>query len=164
VVYADSGCAGAAVAGAPNLPLVAAHTSGNATNEAVAANGKVQPLRSVFAVSGALLLASCAGGSSRSAASPREISQYSHTLHARFYRAWVQPAAVRAPRGRISVPVDVRIDKRGRITSYELVRPSGYAAVDASIEAVGKRVRKVPRPPTDSEYRLRIFFDLDVKR
>lgn len=116
------------------------------------------------ALSAALLLAGCGGG-----APPRYpaagTGSYSHVLHARFYEAWAQPDSVRAPRGRISVPVDVRIDPRGRVTSFELAKSSGYPAIDESIAEVGRRIRKVKRPPIrDGEFRLRVFFDLDVKR
>ena len=109
-----------------------------------------------------LVLASCSGGGSRPSAPP---SRYSHTLHSRFYEAWVQPEMVGAPRGKVSVPVDVRIAPGGRVLSFEIVRSSGYPRIDASIRAVGRRVRRVAPPPLRSgEYKLRINFDLDVKR
>lgn len=109
-----------------------------------------------------LVFASCSGGGGRPSAPP---GRYSHTLHSRFYEAWVQPEMVGAPRGKVSVPVDVRIAPSGRVLSFEMVRSSGYPRIDASIRAVGRRVRKVAPPPlTSGEYKLRINFDLDVKR
>ena len=110
----------------------------------------------------ALVFSSCSGGANRSSSPP---GRYSHTLHSRFYEAWVQPEMVGAPRGKVSVPVDVRIAPTGRVLSFRLVRSSGYPRIDASIRAVGRRVRKVAPPPlTSGEYKLRINFDLDVKR
>lgn len=113
----------------------------------------------------ALLFASCSGGSAKRSVSAATSGRYSHTLHDRFYEAWVQPEMVGARRGKISVPVDVRIDQRGRVLSFKAAKSSGYRKIDESIEAVGRRVRKVAAPPIASgEYKLRINFDLDVKR
>ncbi len=87
-------------------------------------------------------------------------------MHNRFYEAWLQPKTVGLPRGKISVPVDVEIDPRGQVADFKIVRSSGNAAVDQSIAAVGKRVRKVAPPPAAGAgklFRLRIFFELDVR-
>ena len=117
------------------------------------------------AIAAALLLASCSNGTNSRGDSVAGSGHYSHVLHSRFYEAWVQPKIVGAPRGKVSVPVDVRIDRRGRVLSFKPVRLSGPSKVDASIVAVGRRVRKVAAPPiSGGEYRLRINFDLDVKR
>ncbi len=113
----------------------------------------------------ALLFASCSGGVEKRSASAASSGRYSHTLHSRFYEAWVQPKIVGAPRGKVFVPVDVRIDPRGRVLRFTPAKLSGYQRVDESIAAVGRGVRKVARPPiTSGEYRLRVYFDLDVKR
>ena len=120
---------------------------------------------SVLAITAALLLANCSGGSGSRGSSAAGSGRYAHVLHSRFYEAWAQPEVVGAPRGKVSVPVDVRIDPRGRVLSFKPARLSGYPKVDASIAAVGRRVRKVAAPPISrGEYKLRINFDLDVKR
>ena len=75
----------------------------------------------------------------------------------------MQPQEVGARRGRISVAVNVHIDRNGRVLSFELAKPSGYPRIDESVRAVGERVRKVPRPPHRGEFRLRVYFDLDVE-
>ncbi len=121
--------------------------------------------RGMTAVGVALLFASCSGGVEKRSASAAPSGRYSHTLHNRFYEAWVQPKIVGAPRGKVSVPVDVRIDPRGRVLSFTPAKLSGYQRVDQSIAAVGRRVTKVAPPPiTSGEYKLRIYFDLDVRR
>ncbi len=92
-------------------------------------------------------------------------SHYSHELHSRFYEAWQQPSVVSAPRGKVSVPVDVEIDWRGRVNRFVLVKPSGFPRIDASVRAVRNRVRQVPAPPGQPKgtmFHLRINFDLDV--
>ena len=114
----------------------------------------------------ALLLSACASGGSRTASS-REAGRYRHRMHNRFYEAWVQPRSVPAPRGKISVPVDVQIDGAGQVRRFHIAKPSGYAAIDESIRNVGRRVTKVAPPPVASSnerFDLRIFFELDVKR
>lgn len=111
----------------------------------------------------ALLLGACSGGAG---AVNSETGRYSHRMHNLFYEAWAQPTTVGLPRGKISVPVDVEIDPRGRIANFRIARSSGNAAVDRSIVAVGKRIRKVAPPPAGSAeklFRLQIFFELDVR-
>lgn len=104
-----------------------------------------------------------------SCSTPRETrarpGRYSDLLHDRFYEAWVEPPRVGAERGKVSVLVDVRVARDGRVVSFKPVKLSGYPRIDRSILDVGKRVKKVPPPPIqDGEFRLRIYFELDVKR
>ncbi len=111
----------------------------------------------------ALILSACSGGAG---VRNSEAGRYSHRMHNRFYEAWVQPTTVGLPRGKISVPIDVEIDLHGTIASFKIVRPSGNAAVDQSIAAVGRRIQHVAPPPGASAgklFRLRIFFELDVR-
>jgi TonB family protein len=113
-----------------------------------------------------LLLAGCFGGGSTRATAIND-SRYQNALHSRFYTAWQQPDSLAAPRGKISVPADVDINRDGRVVRFKIARPSGYRALDDSIRAAGKRVRQVDPPPLPNgtkQVRLRINFDLDVKR
>lgn len=84
-------------------------------------------------------------------------------MHGRFYKAWVPPATVSVRRQKISVPVDVEIDSRGRVVGFEMTKSSGDPAVDASIRAVGQRIKKVAAPPGKSSFHLRVYFELDVR-
>jgi TonB family protein len=114
----------------------------------------------------ALFLAGCFGGGSTRATAIND-SRYQNALHSRFYTAWQQPDSLAAPRGKISVPADVDINRDGRVLRFKIAQPSGYRALDDSIRAAGKRVRQVDPPPLPSgtkQLRLRIKFDLDVKR
>ncbi len=112
----------------------------------------------------AFFLTACggSGGGKRTV----DTSSYSHRMHNRFYQAWVPPANISSTRAKISVPVDVEIDARGRVLSFAIARSSGNTAVDDSINAVASRVRKVARPPgasANQPFKLRIFFELDVR-
>ena len=115
----------------------------------------------------ALFLAGCIGGGEKNTAVAINDSRYTHALHSRFYTAWEQPDSVAAPRGKISVPADVEIDRNGRVLRFKIATPSGDRAIDDSIRAAGKRVRQVDPPPIPAEskrLKLRVNFDLDVKR
>jgi TonB family protein len=114
-----------------------------------------------------LLMTGCFGGGNKRTTSAINDSRYTHALHSRFYAAWEQPDSLAAPRGKISVPADVEIDRSGRVLRFKIAQPSGYPALDASIRAAGKRVPQVDPPPIPSEtnrLKLRVNFDLDVKR
>lgn len=115
----------------------------------------------------ALVVSGCFGGGrwhhhiDRAAA-----DRYAHRLHDVFYEAWMQPSTVTAPRGKISLPVDIQIDKDGRVAKFQITKSSGDSVIDDSIAAIAKAVRKVEPPPVTSRrgyYKLRIYFELDVK-
>ena len=113
----------------------------------------------------AFLIAGCFGGGPRPV-SNAAVGHYGHHLHDVFYEAWVQPETVSAPSGKISVPVDIQIDKSGRVVKFQIAKSSGDPAIDDSIAAVARTIRKVDPPPITSRsdrYDLRIYFELDVK-
>jgi hypothetical protein len=44
-----------------------------------------------------------------------DAGRYSHLMHNRSYKACTQPKAVAVAQGKIPVPVDVQIDRNGRV-------------------------------------------------
>ena len=93
--------------------------------------------------------------------------RYGHQMHDRFYEAWRQPPAVALPHGKISVPVDVKIASDGRVSDFRIVKPSGNDRIDKSIAAIGAKITQVPPPPDtppQGHFKLRIYFELDVRR
>jgi TonB family protein len=115
----------------------------------------------------ALLLTSCIGGGDKGIATTVTDSGYTRALQSQFNAAWEQPASVAAPSGKISVPVEVEIDRDGRVAAFRIAQPSGIREVDNSIRAIGKRIRQVDPPPVTADakrLKLRINFDLDVRR
>ncbi|MER3422794.1 MAG: hypothetical protein C4293_05750, partial [Nitrospiraceae bacterium] len=82
--------------------------------------------------------ASAGGGNASS-----EFAWYGDMLHDRFYRAWIQPTTSVARGAKISTLVRVRIEKDGRVTKFEIIKPSGNAAVNESVRVVGKQVTQV---------------------
>ena len=103
-----------------------------------------------------------AGGSSAS-----EFGWYGNMLHDRFYSAWIQPTA-NVPSGeRISTLVNVRIEKDGRVSKFEIAKPSRNATVNESVTAVAKQVSQVDPPPTGlikgDHYDVKINFELNTE-
>jgi TonB family protein len=107
--------------------------------------------------------ASVGGGSSTS-----EFGWYGNMLHDRFYSAWIQPTT-NVPSGtKISALVTVRIEKDGRVSKFEIAKPSENATVNESVAAVAKQVSQVDPPPTGlikgDHYDVKINFELNTEQ
>jgi TonB family protein len=103
-----------------------------------------------------------AGGSSAS-----EFGWYGNMLHDRFYSAWIQPTT-NVPSGeKISTLVSVRIEKDGRVSKFEIAKPSKNATVNESVAAVAKQVSQVDPPPPGlikgDHYDVKINFELNTE-
>lgn len=106
--------------------------------------------------------ASAGGGSSTS-----EFGWYGNMLHDRFYSAWIQPTT-NVPSGtKISALVNVRIEKDGRVSKFEIAKPSGNATVNESVAAAAKQISQVDPPPTGlikgDHYDVKINFELNTE-
>jgi len=103
------------------------------------------------------------GGGGNSAS---EFGWYGHMLHDRFYSAWVQPTANVASGAKISTLVRVRIEKDGRVSKFEIIKPSQNAVVNESVATVAKRVTEVDAPPAGlskgEHYDVKITFELNT--
>jgi TonB family protein len=102
------------------------------------------------------------GGNSES-----EFGWYGDMLHDRFYSAWIQPTT-NVPSGtKISTLVNVRIEKDGRVSKFEIAKPSGNATVNESVAAVAKQISQVDPPPTGlvkgDHYDVKINFELNTR-
>ena len=102
------------------------------------------------------------GGSSAS-----EFGWYGDMLHDRFYSAWIQPTANVASGAKISTLVKVRIEKDGRVSKFEITKPSENVVVNESVATVAKRVTQVDPPPaglgTGDHYDVKINFELNTE-
>jgi outer membrane biosynthesis protein TonB len=104
---------------------------------------------------------SVGGGSTAS-----EFGWYGNMLHDRFYSAWIQPTT-NVPSGtKISTLVKVRIEKDGRVSKFEIVKPSENVVVNESVAVIGKRVTQVDPPPAGlingDHYDVKINFELNT--
>lgn len=102
-----------------------------------------------------------AGGSTREA----QFGWYGSMLHDRFYSEWVQPTSVASTGAKNSVLVKLRIEKDGRVSSFEIVRPSGNPELDESVKAIANRVTQVEPLPDGlgkgDHYDVKINFELN---
>ncbi|HEY7000642.1 MAG TPA: TonB C-terminal domain-containing protein [Candidatus Udaeobacter sp.] len=107
--------------------------------------------------------ASAGGGRNAS-----EFGWYGNMLHDRFYSAWVQPTSTVASGTRISTLVKIRIEKDGRVSKFEIIKPSENVVVNESVAAIAKRVTEVDSPPTGlingNHYDVKINFELNTNQ
>jgi outer membrane biosynthesis protein TonB len=105
---------------------------------------------------------SAGGGSSAS-----EFGWYGNMLHDRFYSAWIQPTTNVPSGAKISTLVNVRIEKDGRVSKFEIIKPSQNATVNESVAAVAKQISHVDSPPTGlikgDHYEVKINFELNTE-
>jgi TonB family protein len=101
------------------------------------------------------------GGSSAS-----EFGWYGNMLHDRFYSAWIQPTTSVPSGSKISTLVKVRIEKDGRVSKFEIIKPSENVVVNESVAAIAKRVNEVDPPPVGlsngGHYDVNINFELNT--
>jgi TonB family protein len=146
----------ALVAKASPKPSPKAKPSSAKANEKSEKNEKSAQTRS-----GGLQSAVSGGGSSAS-----EFGWYGNMLHDRFYSAWIQPTTNIATDAKISTLVKVRIEKDGRVSKFEIVKPSGNVVVNESVRVVAKQVTQVDAPPTGlikgDHYDVKINFELNT--
>src|SRR5438552_10567237 len=105
-------------------------------------------------------------GSAGRGSNPSEYAWYGNMLHDRFYSAWIQPTT-NAPSGaKISTLVKVRIEKDGRVSKFEIIKPSQNVVVNESVAMVAKQVTQVDPPPTGlirgDHYDVKINFELST--
>jgi len=107
--------------------------------------------------------ASAGGGSGTS-----EFGWYGNMLHDRFYSAWIQPTKNVPSGAKISTLVSVRIEKDGRVSKFEIAKPSENATANESVAAVAKQVSQVDPPPTGlikgDHYDVKINFELNTEK
>jgi TonB family protein len=104
-------------------------------------------------------------GHGKGMAKSSELSAYSRMLYDRLYSEWDQPTSTVSSAAKISTLVRVRIEKDGRISHFEIIKPSGNVMIDESVAAIGKQVTQVdPLPPSlrgSGHYEVKINFELN---
>ncbi len=107
-----------------------------------------------------------AGGHAGGAGGESQFGWYGSMLHDRFYSEWVQPSTNLTSGAQASALVRIRIEKDGRVSSFEIVKPSGNPMVDDSVAAVAKRVTQVDPLPNGlgggEHYDVKINFELNA--
>ena len=109
-----------------------------------------------------------AGGRARSGDGTSEFGWYGNMLHDRFNSAWIQPTTSVTSGTKISTLVNVRIEKDGRVSNFEIIKPSENVVVNESVAAIAKRVTQVDPPPAGlgngDHYDVKINFELSPEQ
>ena len=108
------------------------------------------------------------GGHAGGGTGASEFGWYGNMLHDRFYGAWIQPTTSVASGSKISTLVKVRIEKDGRVSKFDIIKPSENVVVNESVAAVAKRVTEVDAPPAGlgngNHYDVKINFELNTNQ
>src|SRR5439155_2611893 len=104
------------------------------------------------------------GGHAGGGSNASEFGWYGNMLHDRFYSAWIQPTTNITSGSKISTLVKVRIEKDGRVSNFEIIKPSENVVVNESVAAIAKRVTQVDPLPAGfgngDHYDVKINFEL----
>ena len=107
------------------------------------------------------------GGTAGGGANASEFGWYGDMLHDRFYSAWIQPTKDIPSGTKISTLVNVRIEKDGRVSRFEIIKPSQNGVVNESVRVVARQVTHVDPPPTGlikgDHYDVKINFELNTE-
>jgi outer membrane biosynthesis protein TonB len=107
------------------------------------------------------------GGNAGGGSSASEFGWYGHMLHDRFYSAWIQPTTSVPSGSKFSALVNLRIEKDGRVSKFEIVKPSENVVVNESVAAIAKRISEVDAPPAGlikgDHYDVKINFELNTE-
>jgi len=149
----------------PKAKLDSAKASGESEEKKEKALAKNDsPSQSSSGKTGSTGKAGSAGGGS----SASEFAWYGNMLHDRFYSAWIQPTTHVPIGAKISTLVKVRIEKDGRVSKFEIIKPSENAVVNESVAAVAKQVTEVDSPPGSlikgDHYDVKINFELNTEQ
>jgi TonB family protein len=137
------------------------------TEIAKAVPAKEEPTKTAATQTGSGKGTTAGTGSGRAGGSANagQFAWYGSMLHDRFYSEWVQPTTVANAGGKNSVLVKLRIEKDGRVSSFEVVRPSGNTELDESVKALSSRVSHVEPLPDGlgkgDHYDVKINFELN---
>src|SRR5437763_14331350 len=108
------------------------------------------------------------GGHKGGGTSASEFGWYGNMLHDRFYSAWIQPTTTVASGANISTLMKVRIEQDGKVSKFEIIKPSENVVVNESVAAVAKRVTEVDPPPvglgSGNHYDVKINFELNTRQ
>jgi outer membrane biosynthesis protein TonB len=108
------------------------------------------------------------GGRAGSGGGTSEFGWYGNMLHDRFYSAWIQPTTNVTSSAKISTLVKVRIEKDGRVSNFEIIKPSENVVVNESVAAIAKRVTQVDPLPAGfgngDHYDVKINFELSPEQ
>jgi TonB family protein len=140
------------------------------TNETAKNDSSEKPVKKAIAAQGVGGKGTSPGGGGHAGGvgGESQFGWYGSMLHDRFYSEWVQPTSLASTGTKNSVLVKIRIEKDGRVSNFEVVRPSGNAEIDESVAAIAKRVAQVDPLPAGlgngEHYDVKINFELNSEQ
>ena len=156
------------LAKASHKPLPKTKPSSVKSSEKSDKNEKTVTAKIETAQSGSGKTGSGKGSSAGGGSSASEFGWYGHMLHDRFYSAWIQPTTSVPSGSKISTLVKLRIEKDGRVSKFEVIKPSENVVVNESVAAIAKRVTEVDAPPAGlikgDHYDVKINFELNTQQ
>jgi TonB family protein len=138
-----------------------------AKNDAGDSNSSEKPVKKTTAAQSGSGKGTSSGadGHGAAAGSASEFGWYGSMLHDRFYSEWIQPTTAISSGAKLSALAKIRIEKDGRVSNFEIIKPSGNVVVDESVAATAKRVTQVDPLPAGlgngEHYDVRINFELN---
>src|SRR4029450_536187 len=108
------------------------------------------------------------GGHAGGGTSASQFGWYGNMPHDRFYSAWITANTSVASGSKISTLVNIRIEKDGRVSKFDIIKPSENVVVNESVAAIAKRVTEVDPPPAGlgngNHYDVKINFELNTNQ
>lgn len=136
--------------------------------EAGEASSSEKPLKAIAATGTGKGTSPGSNGHAGGAGGESQFGWYGSMLHDRFYSEWVQPTTAVPSDAKLIVGVKLRIEKDGRVSKFEITKPSNNVIVDESVTAVAKRVTQVDPLPAGlvkgEHYDVRINFELNSEQ
>ena len=143
-----------------------------ARNESASENAdnaaKEKPVRKALVAHGGEGEGASTGKAGHGAGGASQFGWYANMLHDRFYSEWIQPTTSVSSNSKISAVVKIRIEKDGRVSSFEIIKPSGNVMIDESVGAIAKHVQQVDPLPAGlgngGQYDVKINFELNAEQ
>ena len=132
--------------------------------EAGEVSSSEKPLKAIAATGNGKGTSPGSNGHADGAGGESQFGWYVSMLQDRFHNEWIQPTTTVPSSVKLIVVVKLQIEKDGRVSNFEIVKPSNNVIVDESVAAVAKRVTQVDPLPTGlvkgDHYDVRINFEL----
>jgi TonB family protein len=88
------------------------------------------------------------------------LAAYAQIIRSRFDAAWNQPRSEMSLGTKFAATVQLKIERDGTVKEFSIMQGSGNAVVDDSIREAGRKITKLPPPPTGEALAPIVRFEL----
>lgn len=85
---------------------------------------------------------------------------YSQFVANHLYENWDTPSSIQLAGREPEVTIQLRFAPSGQIVSWQMVKPSGIAIMDISIEKLMRFVKRIPKPPPQGLSELTLILSI----